>query len=127
VAVTLSARREPGRGGVVIEVADTGPGIDARDLPHVFDRFYRGAAARSPVDAAEPGTTAPGGAGLGLAIVASLVEAMGGTVAVRSVPDETGTTFTVRLPLAPAPDATPPAPGGAGGAVRSEISGRRGG
>jgi two-component system OmpR family sensor kinase len=126
VAVTLSARAG-GRGDVAIEVADTGPGIAARDLPHVFDRFYRGAAARSLADPADPGTGAPGGAGLGLAIVASLVEAMGGEVAVRSAPGE-GTTFTVRLPSAAIPDAPPPAPGGAGGtAVRSGVSGRRGG
>jgi two-component system OmpR family sensor kinase len=118
VAVTLSAR-SAGTGAVAVEVSDTGPGIAARDLPHVFDRFYRGATARGP-----------GGAGLGLAIVASLVEAMGGEVAVRS-PAGTGTTFTVRLPRVPAPDAPPPAPpgvpDGAGGAVRSGISGRRGG
>ncbi|HEY3238317.1 MAG TPA: HAMP domain-containing sensor histidine kinase [Acidimicrobiia bacterium] len=132
VAVTLSARREPGRGDIAINVTDTGPGIAAEDLPHVFDRFYRGAAARS-FDPPDPGSGAPGGAGLGLAIVASLVQAMGGAVAVRSgpgvrgVPEAPGTTFTVRLPRAPTPDATPPAPGGAGGAVRSGISGRRGG
>jgi two-component system OmpR family sensor kinase len=132
VAVTLSARRVDGA-TVALEVGDTGPGIPAQDLPHVFDRFYRGSAAR---------TGAPGGAGLGLAIVASLVEAMGGDVAVRSapgargapavpgargVPEVTGTIFTVRLPLAP--NAAPPAPGGAGGdgVVRSGISGRSGG
>jgi signal transduction histidine kinase len=133
VAVTLSARAA-GPGHVAVEVADTGPGIAARDLAHVFDRFYRGAAARSgdqsPTPApAAPGTDAPGGAGLGLAIVASLVEAMGGEVTVRSAP-ATGTTFTVLLPRAPAPDAPPPAPpreGSAGGEVRSGISGRRGG
>jgi signal transduction histidine kinase len=88
-------------------VADTGPGIPAADLPHVFDRFYRGSAARRGV---------PGGAGLGLAIVASLVEAMGGSVAARSAPGQ-GTTFSIRLPALPGADAnaTPPAPGGAGG------------
>jgi two-component system, OmpR family, sensor kinase len=135
VAVTLSARAA-GQREVAVEVTDTGPGIAARDLPHVFDRFYRGAAARSgdrppaPAPApAAPGTDAPGGAGLGLAIVASLVEAMGGAVAVRSAP-ATGTTFIVRLPRARAPDAPPPAPPreeSAGGAVGSGISGRRGG
>ena len=112
VTVTLSAQRDPAArsaavGEVVIEVADTGPGIPAADLPHVFDRFYRGSAARRGV---------PGGAGLGLAIVASLVEAMGGSVAARSVSGQ-GTTFSIRLPALPGADAnaTPPAPGGAGG------------
>jgi len=106
VTVTLSARADAG-GAVVIEVADTGPGIPAADLPHVFDRFYRGSAARRGV---------PGGAGLGLAIVASLVEAMGGVISVRSTVGQ-GTTFSMRLPAATAPseDAAPPAPGGAGG------------
>jgi two-component system OmpR family sensor kinase len=126
VAVTLSAQAA-GHDDVAIEVADTGPGIVPQDLPHVFDRFYRGSSARSLGDPPDPGTGAPGGAGLGLAIVASLVEAMGGEVAVRSTPGA-GTTFTVRLPRAGNPDAPPPAPGGAGGsAVRSGISGRRGG
>jgi two-component system OmpR family sensor kinase len=87
VTVTLSARRDR-TGAVLIEVADTGPGIPAADLAHVFDRFYRGAAARRG---------APGGAGLGLAIVASLVEAMGGTIAARSTVGE-GTTFSIHLP-----------------------------
>ena len=119
VAVTLSAEAA-GPGEVAVIVADTGPGIAARDLPHVFDRFYRGSAARSR----------SGGAGLGLAIVASLVEAMGGTVAVRSAPGE-GTAFTLRLPRAPVPDAPPPAPRpgegrDAGGAVRSGVSGKSG-
>jgi two-component system, OmpR family, sensor kinase len=86
VTVTVSARPDRA-GGVVIDVADTGPGIAPEDLPHVFDRFYRGAAARRGV---------PGGAGLGLAIVASLVEAMGGSVSARSTVGE-GTTFSIRL------------------------------
>jgi len=105
VTVTLAAWTDGG-GWVVVDVVDSGPGIPAADLPHVFDRFYRGSAARRGV---------PGGAGLGLAIVASLVEAMGGTVSVRSAPGR-GTTFSIRLPAAEAnADAAPPAPGGAGG------------
>ena len=77
---------------VEIAVSDTGPGIPEEELAHVFDRLYRGHTAR---------TGAPAGAGLGLAIVASLTKAMGGDVAVSSVPGG-GTTFTVSLPAPPA-------------------------
>ena len=73
---------------VVIAVADTGTGIAAGDLPHVFDRFWRAEKSRS---------RQTGGSGLGLAIVRHLVEAHGGTVTVESEVD-TGSTFTVRLP-----------------------------
>jgi signal transduction histidine kinase len=74
--------------GVEVQVRDTGPGIDERDLPHVFERFYRGEASRS---------RALGGAGLGLAIVKGVVEAHGGSVGVRVAP-ETGTIFSFVLP-----------------------------
>ena len=122
VMVTLAARRA-GSGAVVIDVADTGPGIPEADLPNVFERFYRGSAARRGV---------PGGAGLGLAIVASLVEAMGGSVSVASKVGA-GTTFSIRLADAqlPAPGGAGSAPGGEGGPSGKvgdlEISGRRGG
>ncbi|MCS0601985.1 HAMP domain-containing histidine kinase [Streptomyces sp. LP11] len=72
----------------VIEVADTGTGIAAEDLPHVFDRFWRAEKSRNR-------TT--GGSGLGLAIVRKLMEAHGGTVSVDSTVGA-GTTFTLRLP-----------------------------
>jgi len=65
-----------------LTVTDTGCGIPAEDLPHIFDRFYR---RRGP------------GAGLGLAIVKWIVEAHGGTIAVASQVQQ-GTTFTIRLP-----------------------------
>ena len=68
-----------------LEVADDGPGIAPEDLPHVFERFFRGRGARA------------GGSGIGLAVVAGLAEAHGGEVAVASEPGE-GTTFTIRLP-----------------------------
>jgi signal transduction histidine kinase len=84
--------RPAGGPGVEIAVADTGPGIPEEEMAHVFDRLYRGHTAR---------TGAPTGAGLGLAIVASLTRAMGGDVAVTSAPGE-GTTFTVTLPGPPA-------------------------
>ncbi|MET8765004.1 HAMP domain-containing sensor histidine kinase [Lentzea sp. NPDC004782] len=73
---------------VVISVADTGSGISAEDLPHVFDRFWRADKSRA---------RSTGGSGLGLAIVRKLVEAHGGSVGVTSAPG-LGTTFTVRLP-----------------------------
>lgn len=69
-------------------VEDTGEGIAAGDLPHVFDRFYRTDPAR---------TRGVGGSGLGLAIVRSLVALHGGSVSVESRPG-TGSVFTVLLP-----------------------------
>src|SRR5262249_3485445 len=60
----------------VISISDDGPGIAAQDLPHVFERFYRGRRERNSSD----------GSGLGLAIAASLVEAMGGTTSAHSTP-----------------------------------------
>ncbi|MFF4946973.1 sensor histidine kinase [Streptomyces rubiginosohelvolus] len=89
-----------GCGTVVIEVADTGSGIPADDLPHVFDRFWRAEKSRS---------RRTGGSGLGLAIVRKLVEAHGGTAEATSTEGE-GSTFALRLPGAseqgrrPAPD-----------------------
>ena len=81
-SVTLQA--EPG----AVTVTDTGPGIPSEDLDHAFDRFHL---------RRRHGRGSPDGAGLGLAIVRELTEAMGGSVAVESDPGA-GTTFTVRLP-----------------------------
>lgn len=82
----------------VISISDDGPGIAAQDLPHVFERFYRGRRERNSSD----------GSGLGLAIAASLVEAMGGTTSAHSTPGVV-TTFTIRLPVAVAPPGSEPA------------------
>jgi two-component system sensor histidine kinase BaeS len=71
-----------------IEVSDNGPGIDAEDLPRVFERLYVAQRYRA---------VRPEGSGLGLSIVHELVAAMGGTVAVESEPGR-GTTVAVRLP-----------------------------
>lgn len=76
--------------GVDVTVADTGEGIRARDIPHIFERFYRGDAARSRHRGA-------GGAGLGLAIARGIVQAHGGTIQVQSELGK-GTQFTFHLP-----------------------------
>ena len=77
---------------VRVLVSDSGPGIEPRHLPHLFERFYRVDAGRS---------RELGGTGLGLAIVKHLVEAMGGTVGVESTVGA-GTTFSLSLRAAPA-------------------------
>jgi len=83
LAATLAGPR------VVLSVTDDGPGIPPADLPHIFERFYRGDKAR--VD--------DGSSGLGLAIARSLVEAHGGQIAVENVASG-GARFTIALPLA---------------------------
>ena len=80
VPVRLSTTREDGR--VVIEVRDRGAGIEARDLPHVFDPYF---------------TTRHTGTGLGLAISKNIVEALGGAIQVASRAGE-GTTVRIELP-----------------------------
>ena len=75
---------------LVLSIIDDGIGIDATDLPHVFDRFYRADQARD---------RRIGGSGLGLAIARAIVEAHGGTIAVASDGQGQGATVTIRLPL----------------------------
>ncbi|HEX6130960.1 MAG TPA: ATP-binding protein, partial [Actinomycetota bacterium] len=87
VGVTVSAGD-----AVTLRVSDTGVGIPHRDLPRVFERFYR-------VDRARSRET--GGTGLGLAIVKHVAENLGGTVSVESELGA-GTTFEVSLPRASA-------------------------
>ena len=72
---------------MVLQVADTGPGIAAEDLPQAFDRLWRG-----------DRTQDVAGSGIGLAIVRELISAHGGTVTATSGPGH-GTVITVRLPL----------------------------
>jgi signal transduction histidine kinase len=86
--VTLALSIETG--DAVIRVSDTGVGIPPEDLPHVFSFLYRGRQARRNPD---------GGLGLGLSLVRQIVESHGGTIEASSVVD-TGTTMTIRLPLA---------------------------
>lgn len=72
-----------------IDIVDSGIGIPAEHLPHIFDRFYRVDKARNRMD---------GGTGLGLAIVKWIAEAHGGSITVKSVVGK-GSTFSVRLPI----------------------------
>ena len=83
------------KGFAALRVVDTGPGISPEHLPHLFDRFYRVDQARTHDD--DPST--PSGSGLGLSIVAWIVEAHGGKINVQSKLDS-GTTFEVTLSLA---------------------------
>ena len=85
-AVTIAAVAQPG--AVHLSVRDTGPGIEARHIPRLFERFYRVDTGRS---------RELGGTGLGLAIVKHLVEAMGGVITVESSPGR-GTAFSFTLP-----------------------------
>jgi signal transduction histidine kinase len=117
VTVELHAIEE----GAQIVVRDTGVGIDASELPRIFDRFYRGTMANEARGS---------GSGLGLAIVKSIVDLHAGRIAVDSRLG-TGTTFTVTLPKdpravteAPRPAAVPEPPGplSADGPTRPEIA-----
>jgi two-component system sensor histidine kinase MprB len=92
-----AARHSPEGGTVEIDVdssgvrvRDHGSGIDHEDLPHVFDRFYRGANVRGQL-----------GSGLGLSIVRQVTELHGGSVSAANAPDG-GAVFTMRLPVVPA-------------------------
>lgn len=82
-AITLSLKRE--EDALQLSIADTGAGIAAKDVPHVFERFYK--------------SESSSGSGLGLAIARDLVRAHGGTISVDSRQGEQ-TIFTIQLPLA---------------------------
>jgi two-component system sensor histidine kinase BaeS len=79
---TITVRAARSDGGIAIEVVDTGSGITADALPHVFDRFAK--------------SSDSGGSGLGLAIAKQLVEAHGGTISATSDPGR-GTTMRITL------------------------------
>ncbi len=81
----------PLRDGAAIEVRDTGVGIDAAELPHIFERFYRGSSASEARGS---------GSGLGLAIVKSILDMHGGRISVESRVGA-GSSFTVVLPRDP--------------------------
>jgi len=101
VRVTTAATDD----GARVDVADTGVGIDPAELPHIFERFYRGTRANEARGS---------GSGLGLAIVRSIVAMHGGTVEVES--GGGGSRFTVRLPRDPRTIAGTPA------AERSDVA-----
>ena len=83
---TITLRTGVEADAALIAVSDSGPGIEPVDLPHIFDRFYRG-------------TTAHGiGSGIGLAVAQELVVALGGEITASNGPTG-GAVFTVRLPL----------------------------
>lgn len=92
VRIDLEAQVAPLR--IVMRVSDSGRGIAEQELPHVFERFYRGDKGRE-----REGTTR--GTGLGLAITKAVVEEHGGTISVESEPGR-GSVFTVVLPAEPA-------------------------
>jgi signal transduction histidine kinase len=85
---SVTVRAFPTAEGVRVEVMDTGEGIQADDLPYIFDHFYRGEKSRS---------RATGGAGLGLAIARGIVEAHGGRIGAASAPGQ-GATLYFELP-----------------------------
>jgi Histidine kinase-, DNA gyrase B-, and HSP90-like ATPase/His Kinase A (phospho-acceptor) domain len=125
VTTPTAVRLAQVRGGVVLEVADSGPGMAAEDAARAFDRFHRGAERHVGESAAGPavgygdhgagahsanGTRSAaesGGSGLGLAIVAAIAQAHGGQATMESAPGH-GTRVRVWLPAtAPAPPAPP--------------------
>ncbi|MCL4494735.1 MAG: HAMP domain-containing histidine kinase [Firmicutes bacterium] len=88
-AITVEIKQEGSYG--LIQVMDDGPGIKEEDLPHIFDRFFRGDRSR---------TSKSGGSGLGLSIVQALAQAMNGVVEVYNrQPPQHGAIFVIKLPV----------------------------
>lgn len=100
---SITLRAEGSDEGVLIHVVDSGRGIAPEDVPHVFEKFYRGRVPEvlngdgSPPDVSEEVAEAPG-VGLGLYIAQTITRQMGGTITVESAPGR-GSIFTVRLPV----------------------------
>jgi two-component system OmpR family sensor kinase len=124
VTTETAVRLAEVRGGVVLEVADAGPGMAASDAARAFDRFHRGAERRGGEPVPGPVTASPhsvngngdsaesGGSGLGLSIVAAIAQAHGGQATLESAPGH-GTRVRVWLPATQASPAMtrPPRPG----------------
>jgi signal transduction histidine kinase len=96
-SIRLSATLEDEE--VVIRISDTGCGIEASDVPHVFEKFYRGrpSTAANGVNRGASALEAPG-IGLGLYLARTIIEEFGGRIYVESSNDR-GTTLAVRLPV----------------------------
>jgi signal transduction histidine kinase len=84
-SITIDLKEENKQ--AILRITDTGAGIDPHDLPHVFERFYKG-----------NGSESESGAGLGLTIVKEVVEQHDGTIFIESVPGK-GTTVSMRFSL----------------------------
>jgi diguanylate cyclase len=113
ITVTLTAATD-GEGHAVIRVADTGSGIAADFLPHVFDRFRQADAST---------TRRYGGLGLGLSIARQLVELQGGTIRADSAGPGHGAAFTVTLPLSSFAAPRPAAAAGTSAAPAIDLGG----
>jgi two-component system sensor histidine kinase SenX3 len=109
LGVTVESAVHRGQPTVEISVSDKGRGIEAGDLPHIFETFYRG---RYAIDRQIHGN------GLGLSLVKRIAEAHGGRITVKSVPGE-GSTFTLHLPALIADPGleSVPAPASGGGRI----------
>jgi two-component system sensor histidine kinase KdpD len=86
--IAIQARLEPG--GVLVSVADSGPGVKAGEQALIFEKFYRGTHSARFRE----------GTGMGLSIAKGIVEAHGGKITVSARP-EGGSVFSVQLPLSP--------------------------
>lgn len=96
--IRLSAKAEGEE--IVIRISDTGCGIEASDVPHVFEKFYRGRPSTAPRYAANGNSSAsePPGIGLGLYLARTIIQEFGGRIDVESS-DNRGTTLAVHLPV----------------------------